>query len=92
MNEKTNAIRLWVSSVINTMERYEAERNKLLKEEHMRQLELAIWKAKLDEKEDEPCSCNPRQQLDVESMRRGKHITSGASIVIKNVFPFLEMR
>ncbi len=45
----------------------------------------------LDEKEDEPCSCNLRQQHDVESMRRGKRITSGASIVIKNVLPSLEM-
>ena len=84
MNEKTNARRLWVSSVINTMERYKAEHNRLLKEEHMAQVEL-------DEKEDEPCSCNLRQQHDVESMRREKRITSGACIVIKNVLPSLEM-
>ncbi len=45
----------------------------------------------LDEKEDEHCSCNSRQQHDVESMRRVKRITSGASIVIKNVLSFLEM-
>jgi hypothetical protein len=57
----------------------------------MTKLELAIWKAELDEKEDEPCSCNPRQQLDVESIRRKKRITPGASIVIKNALPFLEM-
>jgi hypothetical protein len=36
---------------------------------------------------------NRKEQLDVESMRKEKRITSGASIVIKNVLPFsLKMR
>ena len=44
---KANAIRLWIESVINRMEHYKTEHNRLLKE-HMTQLELAIWKTKLD--------------------------------------------
>ncbi len=55
----------WVSSVINIMERCKAEHNRGIEGgTHMTQLEL-------DEKENGPCSCNPRQKLDVESMRGG---------------------
>ena len=51
-NDKTAIIQQWIRSVIGRMEHYKAEHNKLLKED-MILLELAIWKAKLDEKEDE---------------------------------------
>ncbi len=63
----------------------------------MTQLELAIWKAKLDEKEGEDKSTlevQPKKaKVDVEAMRKEKRITSGASIsiIIKNVLPFLEL-
>lgn len=60
----------------------------------MKLLELAIWKAKLEEKEDENATVKLRvktAKVDVESMRKEKRITSGASIVIRNVFPFLQL-
>eukprot|EP00986_Skeletonema_menzelii_P001094 scaffold293_cov148-Skeletonema_menzelii.AAC.6 len=88
-NEKTNAIRLWIRSVINRMEHYEAEHNRLLKE-HMTQLELVIWKTKLDEKE-KKCTQIKRKKIDEVTMRKEKRITSGADIIIKNVLPFLKL-
>ena len=94
MSEKTNAIRLWVRSVINRMDHYKAEHNRLLKE-HMTQLELALWKAKLDEKEEDSTQCLQtmmmRVKINEESAREEKRITSGADIIIKNVLPFLEL-
>ena len=50
-DEKTEAIRLWMKSVIVRVEHYKAEHYALLKE-YMTQLELAVWKAKLDEREE----------------------------------------
>ena len=47
--EKSDTIRLWIESIINSIEHYKAEHYALLKEE-MAQLELAVWKAELDEK------------------------------------------
>jgi len=49
---KTDAIKPWIESVIDRMEHYKAEHKRLLKED-MTQLELALWKAKLDEKGEE---------------------------------------
>ncbi len=60
----------------------------------MAQLELAIWKAKLDEKEDNSfvqVQTKRAKIAIVEAMRKEKRITSGASIVIKNVLPFLKL-
>ena len=90
--EKTDLIRLWILSVIDRMEHYKAEHNKLLKE-HMTQLELAIWKAKLDEREDNITqnAQTKRNEVDNESSKEEKRITSGADIIIKNVLPFLKL-
>ncbi len=46
-------------------------------------LELAVWKAKLDKKEDNSTLevQTKRAKVDVEAMRQKKRITSGASIV-----------
>eukprot|EP00984_Skeletonema_dohrnii_P023036 scaffold12159_cov86-Skeletonema_dohrnii-CCMP3373.AAC.6 len=89
---KTDKIQYWIRSVIDKLEHYKVEHNRLLKED-MTQLELALWKAKLDEKEeDSQLKCQAkRAKVDVESMRREKRIMSGASIVIKNVLPFLKL-
>jgi hypothetical protein len=87
-NDKTEAIRLWIRSVINRMEHYKAEHYALLKED-MTQLELALWKAKLDEKNDD--SIHGRAMIDTAVARKERRITSGASIVIKNVLPFLQL-
>eukprot|EP00986_Skeletonema_menzelii_P010253 scaffold4967_cov115-Skeletonema_menzelii.AAC.3 len=92
-NEKTDLIRGWIISVIDRMEHYKAEHNRLLKE-HMTQLELAIWKAKLDEK-DEYSSLfkvqTKRVKIDEQSAREEKRIMSGGDIIIKNVLPFLKL-
>eukprot|EP00986_Skeletonema_menzelii_P004454 scaffold1518_cov113-Skeletonema_menzelii.AAC.6 len=92
-NEKTNAIGLWIRSVINRLEHCKAEHNRLLKE-HMTQLELAIWKAKLDQEKDNnstPEVRTKRAKIDEVTMRKEKRITSGADIIVKNVLPFLKL-
>jgi len=61
-------------------------------------LELALWKAKLDESQDEwslerdrPANI-ARADMKAEcAWRQEQCITSGASIVIKNVLPFLKL-
>ena len=90
---KADAIRQWIRSVINRMDHYKAEHNKLLKE-HMVNLELAVWKAKLDERDDDSTQkvqATKRAKIDEESSRKEKRITSGADIIIKNVLPFLKL-
>jgi len=91
-SEKADEIQYWIRSVIDKLEHYKVEHNRLLKED-MTQLELALWKAKLDEKEEDSQLKlqAKRAKVDVESMRREKRIMSGASIVIKNVLPFLKL-
>ncbi len=88
-SDKTNAIRRWIRSVLHRIDHYKTEHNKLL-EEATALLELAIWKARLDEQEDDETSEGEPQ---VErSGRNDRRITSGASIVIKNVLPFLQLK
>ena len=87
---KTQATRDCMQRVLLRLEHYEAEHNELL-EEATTLLELSLWKANLD-----------RGSLDQEGIRmtRGQrkrarnegYVTSGASIVIKNVLPFLELK
>ena len=91
-DEKTDLIRLWIRSVINRMERYKAEHSRLLKE-HMTQLELAVWKTKLDERYNDSSQKVQvkRAKIDVGNARKEKRITSGADIIIKNVLPFLQL-
>jgi hypothetical protein len=88
--EKTLKIQRWIRSVIEKIEHYNAEHHKLLKEATTL-LELALWKANLDE--------NLGGLLEQQGVRttRGQRkrarkeicVTSGASIVVKNVLPFL---
>mmetsp|Transcript_13098 Transcript_13098/g.16688 ORF Transcript_13098/g.16688 Transcript_13098/m.16688 type:complete len:111 (+) Transcript_13098:1-333(+) len=90
---KTDTIRLWIGSLLGKMERYKAEHYRLLKQAATL-LELAIWKAKLDEEdmahslETKPAQ---RAKLSDDSIRKDQRVTSGASIVIKNVLPFLKL-
>ena len=89
--EKTDAIQPCIRSALRKIEHYKAEHNKLLKEATTL-LELAIWKAKLDEKED--CSIEGRAKkakIDTAGARINRRITSGANIVIRNVLPFLQL-
>ena len=93
--EKADTIRLWISSVINRMEHYKAEHYALL-EEAMSLLELALWKAKLDESDDSEWDnldgkAAKKAKIDVESARKELRVVSGADIIIKNVLPFLKL-
>eukprot|EP00577_Skeletonema_sp_RCC1716_P019326 CAMPEP_0113394276 /NCGR_PEP_ID=MMETSP0013_2-20120614/12403_1 /TAXON_ID=2843 ORGANISM="Skeletonema costatum, Strain 1716" /NCGR_SAMPLE_ID=MMETSP0013_2 /ASSEMBLY_ACC=CAM_ASM_000158 /LENGTH=325 /DNA_ID=CAMNT_0000278067 /DNA_START=73 /DNA_END=1050 /DNA_ORIENTATION=+ /assembly_acc=CAM_ASM_000158 len=90
---KTDAIRGWIRTVIDRMEHYKAEHYRLLKED-MTLLELAIWKAKIDEKEDDNSNKKvqaKKAKIDVESARKEQRIKSGANIIIRNVVPFLQL-
>ena len=81
--EKTTTIQQWIRSVLRDMEHYKAEHQLLLKET-MVLLELALWKAKLEENE---------SNIDIGSELRKEHrVTCGANIVIKNVLSFLVLK
>ncbi len=91
-DRKTNAIRLWIRSVIHKLDHYKAEHNRLLKE-GMTLLELAVWKAKLYEKEDRSIEegSAKKAKIDTTIIRKEHRITSGADIVIRSVVPFLQL-
>ncbi len=91
-NEKTNAIQFWMNSVIDKMDHYKAEHYRHVKE-GTTLLELALWKTKLCEKEDNSGKVSSRKKakVDAQSYRREKRITCGADMVIKNVLPFLQL-
>jgi hypothetical protein len=92
--EKTIAIQQWLARVLRRMEHYKSEHQILLKEV-MTLLELALWKTKiLDEREEQKCKVNvatKKVKIDAEAARKEYRVTCGASIVIKNVLPFLEL-
>ena len=85
IHQRTVTIQQWIRSVLDRMEHYKAEHQILLKEA-MTLLELALWKAKLEEN---------GSNIDTESVEvvRTQHrVTCGANIVIKNVLPFLVLK
>eukprot|EP00985_Skeletonema_marinoi_P017746 scaffold9811_cov147-Skeletonema_marinoi.AAC.4 len=89
---KSAAIRQWMSSVVSQIDHYKGEHKALLKEATTL-LELALWKANLDDNEE-----GVLEKVGVRTTRgRRKRarkeicVTSGASIVIKNVLPFLQL-
>ena len=89
---KTRAIQQWMGSVIRRLDHYKAENQKILKEATTL-LELALWKANLDDNEGGVVQREgvrtTRRQL--KRARKEICVTSGASIVIKNVLPFLTL-
>eukprot|EP00985_Skeletonema_marinoi_P007418 scaffold3259_cov71-Skeletonema_marinoi.AAC.2 len=90
-DEKTVAIKQWMDSVIDGMDLYKAEHHRYIKEA-LTLLELALWKAKLDEKEENSAEGRTNKvKLDAESVRTEKRVTCGADIVIRNVLPFLKL-
>jgi hypothetical protein len=93
--EKTQAIQQWMTRVLDRIEHYKTEHQTLLKEA-MTLLELALWKAKLLNKTDEKrCSVDhmtKKAKIDTEAARKEHRVTCGASIVIKNVLPFLSLK
>ena len=89
---QTVAIKQWVDSVIDKMEYYKAEHHRYVKQA-LTLLELALWKAKLDEKEENFAEGGTKKKakLDAESVRKEKRVTCGAGTVIRNILPFLKL-
>ena len=91
-NDKTAIIKRWMETVIDKMDHYKAEHCRCVRE-GITLLELALWKAKLDEKEDK-CEAKGRTKkakVDAESARNDKRMICGADMVINNVLPFLQL-
>jgi hypothetical protein len=92
---KSEAIQEWIDGVLQRMEHYKNEHKMLLKEA-MALLELALWKAKLlDETDEKKCNVDvvtKKAKIDTEAARKEHKVTCGASIVIKNVLPFLALK
>ena len=89
---KTEVVQQWETSVIQRLNHYKAEHIKLLKEAATL-LELALWKANLDEIDGGVVEREGARTTRGQRKRARKEIcvTSGASIVIKNVLPFLKL-
>ena len=89
---KNDAIKRWMEDTYSKMEQYKLEHITLLKEVATL-LELALWKVKLEEEEENSLheAVAERLNIDVRSARNELRITSGANIVIKNVLPFLKL-
>lgn len=91
--DKTEAIEQWMERALRRIEHYKAEHYTLLKEFTVL-LELALWKAKLDEKvevESRDIQKTKKAKIDEDAARQELRVTSGANIVIKNVLPFLTL-
>ena len=90
VNEKTTAIQEWITRVLDRMEHYKSEHQVILKEATTL-LELALWKANLHD--DAAAQGGVRvTRGQRKRARKDRCITSGASIVIKNVLPFLVLK
>jgi hypothetical protein len=91
--EKTTVIRQWMERVIRRVEHYKSEHSALLKES-MTLLELALWKANLDDNVGYDAAAREGVRVTRGQRKRARKdrcITSGASVVIKNVLPFLKL-
>eukprot|EP00985_Skeletonema_marinoi_P018474 scaffold10319_cov72-Skeletonema_marinoi.AAC.1 len=90
--QKTDEIKQWIDSVIDKMDQYKAEHHRYVKEA-VTLLELALWKAKLAEKDKNSAEGRTKTAniIDAESVRKVKRITCGADTVIKNILPFLQL-
>ena len=93
-NDKTGIIKRWMDSVIDKIDHYKAEHCRYVKE-GVTLLELALWKAKLDEKEEHECDeaegRAKKAKVDIETARKDKRMICGADMVINNVLPFLQL-
>ncbi|KAK1738545.1 hypothetical protein QTG54_010575 [Skeletonema marinoi] len=80
-----------MDAVLDKMDHYKGEHYRYVKE-GITLLELALWKAKLGEKEDSSKEGRTKKaKVDAVSARKGTRITCGAEIVIKNVLLFLKL-
>ena len=89
--EKTPAIQQWMESVIDRLDNYKAEHHQMLMEATTL-LELALWKANLDDHEYGEREGVRTTRGSRKRARKEICVTSGASIVIKNVLPFLALK
>jgi len=90
-DEKAGEIQQWLRSVLRRTTHFRNEHHVLLKEATTL-LELALWKAKLDEKEDRSIEGRAKKaKTDTAVARNERRITSGANIVIRNILPFLQL-
>ncbi len=93
--EKADAIKQWITRVLSRMEHFKSEHQMLVKEA-MTLLELALWKAKLlNEADEKRCNVNAvtkNAKIVTGDARKEHRVTCGASIVIKNVLPFLALK
>ena len=90
-DEKANEIIRWMESLLDKMDHYKSEHYSYVKE-GITLLELALWKAKLGEKEEYAAEGKRKKaKVDAESARKEGRITCGADMVIKNVLPFLQL-
>ena len=88
---QTDGIKQWIESVLRRLEHFKAEHCILLREA-MTILELAVWKAMIDNNEDKDDSQRAKKvKMDMKAVRRERRVTSGADIVVKNVLPFLRL-
>jgi hypothetical protein len=90
-DEKTDEIQRWMEVVMDKMDHYKSEHYRYAKE-GITLLELALWKAKLGEKEE--CAAETKTKkakVDIKAARKEKRITCSADMVIKNVLPFLKL-
>ena len=93
-SRKTRPVQQWMRSVIRRLDHYKAEHRSLLKEATTL-LELALWKANLDGNEGGVLIEMKGARTTRGKLKRARKeicVTSGASIVIKNVLPFLNIK
>ena len=92
-SHKTRTVRQWMERVFERIEHYKSEHYTLLKESTTL-LELALWKANLDDNVGDLAAAPEGVRVTrghKKRARKDRCITSGASIVIKNVLPFLKL-
>ena len=91
--QKAQVIQTWIRAVLDKIDHYKAEHQRLLNEA-ITLLELAIWKANLDDTDESRIVREGVRTTrgSVKRARRELCITSGANIVIKNVLPFLQLK
>ena len=91
-DDKTEVIQQWMELVVDKIDNCKAEHNRYVKEASTL-LELALWKANLEDKKADRLEREAVRTTRGSRKRARKEIsvTSGASIVIKNVLPFLQL-
>jgi hypothetical protein len=90
-DDKSEVIQQWMDSVMRKLYHFKAEHYRYVKEA-ITLLELALWKARLEETEENDDEGRTEEtKTGDECARRERRIISGAGIVIKNVLPFLQL-